>query len=693
MTLLAVAPAVQGTVALAATLAAALVLLLPDARRRAPAMVAASLLAALALVSVLGDDIRDAVEGREAAVAAAGAVGLVVLVAGAWLFRRRPELVLVLAFATLPIRIPLDLGGDTANLLLPLYAVIACGVLARSARRRPREPEPRDARIRTLERVLAAVTVLYAVQALYSSDVEAAVKNICFFYVPFTLLFRLLLDLSWTPRLVRLATGLTVALALLCVVVGLVQFATRELLLVNEKVLTANEIKPYFRVNSLFFDPNIYGRFLALTMVLIAALLLWTPHRRVVWIAAAVLAALWAGLVPSLSESSFGALAVGLAVLAALRWSARPILLTVGALAVVAVAVVVAFPSVAGLESRSFRAVDKATAGRAKLIRGGVEIFADRPIQGYGSGSFASQYRERERLLSERAPAESHTIPLTVGAEQGLIGLAGYLLLMWTALRLQLRGARETLPRAAVAAAFCGLVLHTLVYAAFLEDPLTWALLAAAGGLRRVAPGRSAPPPPARAASPRRARPAPPRPSRREAARARRGRGRGPRRGAVVARPARRRQDALRPRRRTCVHRPLQGQGRAPGSDHRPRVAPRRAREDARLARGAALRAPGVRGRRGGRPPDRGREAHGARHPPHRRRAHPAEHRAGLRGRVHSRRRRGTPPDPRTARRRAPAGGGAPQLQADPAAGPPAAARPPRGAGAALSPRLVRVRD
>ena len=39
--------------------------------------------------------------------------------------------------------------------------------------------------------------------------------------------------------------------------------------------------------------------------------------------------------------------------------------------------------------------------------------------------------------------------------------------------------------RAAVAAAFAALVLHTLVYASFLEDPITWLLLAAAVGLRR----------------------------------------------------------------------------------------------------------------------------------------------------------------------------------------------------------------
>lgn len=485
---LAVAPALQGSLALAATVAAALVLVVPDSRRRAPLMVAALVLAALALLSVLEDQVRDAVDGRLALAGAAGVVAVIGLALGAALFRRRPSLVLVFAFATLPVRVPLDLGGDTANLLLPLYAVIACGVLARCARVRPAEPEPRSSRMRSLERVLAGVIVLYAVQALYSTDVEAAVKDVCFFYVPFALLFRLLLDLAWTPRLVRLAAGLTVGLALVCVVVGLFEFATRQLLLTNAKVLTANELKPYFRVNSLFFDPNIYGRFLALTMVLVAALLLWTPHRRVLIGCCVVLALLWAGLVPSLSESSFAALGFGLVVLAALRWSLRPVLLTVGVLVLAVLAVGLAKPSVFGLEGRSFSAVDKATSGRAELVRGGVRMFADRPLQGFGSGSFAERYRDRENLLSERSPAESHTIPVTVAAEQGVIGLVAYFVLLVAAFGLVLRGASRTLPRAAVAAAFCALVLHTLVYAAFLEDPLTWALLAAAGGLRRDAP-------------------------------------------------------------------------------------------------------------------------------------------------------------------------------------------------------------
>jgi hypothetical protein len=55
--------------------------------------------------------------------------------------------------------------------------------------------------------------------------------------------------------------------------------------------------------------------------------------------------------------------------------------------------------------------------------------------------------------------------------------------------------------RCVAAAAFCALLLHTFVYAAFLEDPLTWTLLAMAMALRRVEPdGAPAAGPAARAA-------------------------------------------------------------------------------------------------------------------------------------------------------------------------------------------------
>jgi hypothetical protein len=62
--------------------------------------------------------------------------------------------------------------------------------------------------------------------------------------------------------------------------------------------------------------------------------------------------------------------------------------------------------------------------------------------------------------------------------------------------------------RCVVAAGFCALLLHTFVYAAFLEDPLTWTLLAMAAALRRVEP-EAAPAADAAARAPGRAEPVP----------------------------------------------------------------------------------------------------------------------------------------------------------------------------------------
>ena len=50
--------------------------------------------------------------------------------------------------------------------------------------------------------------------------------------------------------------------------IGFVEYATRHLFL-NPKVIASNQLEDYFRVNSLFFDPNIYGRFLAIVMLLL----------------------------------------------------------------------------------------------------------------------------------------------------------------------------------------------------------------------------------------------------------------------------------------------------------------------------------------------------------------------------------------------------------------------------------------
>ena len=498
----AVASFVEGTVALAAALAAAGVLVLRDPRSRAWAMPVALLLALGAVALISGSTFSDDLSDRASLVAVAGATGLVLIAVLTVLFVRRPGWFALAVIFTLPFRIPVPTGSDdTASLLLPLYGVIAAGVLAhlwRVSRGGAEDILRDDPRARRVMQALAIAIVLYAAQALYSSDLEHAVKTLGFFYVPFAIAMRLLVELRWSRRLVLQALVVTVGLALLFAAVGFVEWATGRLIISNEKVLSANDLKPYFRVNSLFFDPNVYGRFLALVMVVLAGVLLWAPARRDVARVAVGLALLWAALVLTLSESSFAALLVGLAVLAALRWRSLPVLAVCGAGIAIGLALVVLAPGPLGIETGSFSAVNEASSGRAKLIRGGLEMAADRPLWGYGSGSFADEYRERERVLSSRISAESHTIPVTIAGEQGLLGLAAYAWVLLTSFALIFGGLKRTLrrrpatvvlvARCVVAAAFCALLLHTLVYAAFLEDPLTWTLLAMAAALRHVEP-------------------------------------------------------------------------------------------------------------------------------------------------------------------------------------------------------------
>src|SRR4051794_17089465 len=474
-------------------LLAALALVAPTARVRGVAMLAALAVAPVILVFHISDsDQFRALTDRPSLAAAAAAAGVVAVLALAWAIHRWPSLLPVLAIAAVPFRVPIALGGTTANLLVPLYGVVAAGVLAYAIPRlgTPESEAPRRG-AGALEWALAAFVALYAIQASYSIDFDRALENVVFFYVPFALLFVLVSRIAWTPRLTAACLGVLVALALAFAGIGFVEYATRHLFL-NPKVIASNQLQDYFRVNSLFFDPNIYGRFLALVMLLVVAAILWTRRAKVVAGGVVVLAILWGGLLLTLSQSSFTALLVGLAVLGGMRWSTRRAVALAGVVVLVGAAVVLLAPGSVRLDLGSSKSADAATSGRYALISGGGRLFADRPLQGWGSGSFPRQYRRAEHVSAERATSASHTIPVTVAAEQGVVGLVAYLALLACALLRLLRGAAVVPARAGVAAAFVALLAHTMLYAAFLEDPMAWMLLAvgtalAAGAGRRAA--------------------------------------------------------------------------------------------------------------------------------------------------------------------------------------------------------------
>jgi O-antigen ligase len=105
-------------------------------------------------------------------------------------------------------------------------------------------------------------------------------------------------------------------------------------------------------------------------------------------------------------------------------------------------------------------------------------------VWGFGSGSFQDAYQAHH--LSSGTLTASHTTAVTIAAEQGLIGELAYLALVLVAIVGLLRGARADPPRAAIAAAFVALVVHTELYADFLEDPFTWVLLGIGFALARA---------------------------------------------------------------------------------------------------------------------------------------------------------------------------------------------------------------
>jgi putative inorganic carbon (hco3(-)) transporter len=469
-----------GVVAVA--LLAAVVMLHPRARVQALAMLGALVLAPILLLGDIWHSSQLSIVHRHPAVAAAGAlVALAAVALAALVLRRRPVLLPFAVILALPFRIPIQAGGATAsaNLLVPLYFVVAAAALAFIAGAlRSTSPQevasapPRSEPARWLERLLAAYVVLYAIQAAYSSNFEKALEQMVFFYVPFALAFCLLRRADWTPRLTRGCLALLAGLAVLFALVGFVEYATKSIFL-NPKLLAANQDHAYFTVNSVFFDPNIFGRFLALVMIMLGAVLLYARRQRTQLVTLAVLAILWGGLVLTLSRSSLGALLIGLGTLAALRWRVGRAVFVAAGVVALAVAAVAISPTTFGLN----QGLNGASNGRPNLVSGGIDLFADRPLWGFGSGSFETEYGAHHHQPGQTTIA-SHTIPVTVAAEQGVIGEAVYVALVAAALVTLLERSRADPARVAVAAAFAALLFHTLLYADFLEDPITWTLLA-----------------------------------------------------------------------------------------------------------------------------------------------------------------------------------------------------------------------
>jgi hypothetical protein len=221
-------------------------------------------------------------------------------------------------------------------------------------------------------------------------------------------------------------------------------------------------------------------------MTVLAAIVAYGRRARDIYACGALFSVLLVLLVFSFSQTSSIALFAALCILIAARWGVT-VGLAAAAATVLALAASIVLVAGGGLSSET-------TSGRAGLIDGGLEIAGDHPLIGVGSGGFAPEFTARY-YEGEGFAAESHTEPVTVAAEQGIVGFAAYLafvvvslgaLLSATGLSLRER-ARGTPLAATLLAIYVLMLVHSLGYAAFFIDPITWVVLAiAAAALVRV---------------------------------------------------------------------------------------------------------------------------------------------------------------------------------------------------------------
>src|SRR5262245_55043584 len=380
---------------------------------------------------------------------------------------RYPAVVPVALLAVAPFRVPVQLGDEEAFLLLPLYLVITAAVLALAYRilRGERPPPPPF----LLALPLAAFVTLTATSFLWTWDERSGGIALAFFVFPFvaglaTVARSPIAD--WLPRALLVTL---VALGTLFAAIGIWQAHTRTLFF-GRDVAVANAYTSFFRVTSLFKDPSLYGRYLVVPMAVLLVAILVRRGRTLEWVVATVFVAfLFLGLFYSYSQSSFVALFVVTFAVAVVGADGRTrIVLLACALVATLAAAGVAGASVGG------RSAKDVTSGRSRLVEVTVDAFKERPIAGVGIGG---QPRASSDIAGKGSPSRnaSHTTPLTILAELGVVGFAVYAwLLAATGLALYLVARRDRAFGVGLAAVLLVLFVHSFLYAGFFEDPLTW---------------------------------------------------------------------------------------------------------------------------------------------------------------------------------------------------------------------------
>ena len=439
-----------------------------------------ALLAGFALIAVAEVLLSD-LGVISAMLVAAGVAGLVVLAVGAAVFVRYPAFVVPALLVAAPFRLPFDFDrdhrfffalaqGGKLGRLVPLYVVLAAAVAAYVWR------VLRGAEVTALPRLLAAPAAAFfalaSVSLLWSRDLDAGANLLAFFLLPFAALVAVVARAQLAPWLPRALAWISIGLASLFAAVGLWQEATEDLFFYSPQLEVSNAYSPFFRVTSLFTDPSLYGRHVVLGFAVLLVLI-WT-NRINLYLAAAIGTLLFAGLYFSYSQTSMASLfAVAFVVtLVAGDSAARRSVAVATAIVVVAAGAFV----LAGARDES---ISDVTSGRWTRVERTADVVREAPLHGVGLGAQPQVSQElAEHNGARTSRFVSHTTPLTVAAELGLLGLVIYALLLAAAIRMvMILRDRDPALGLSLGAVLLALFVHALAYSGFFEDPITWLTL------------------------------------------------------------------------------------------------------------------------------------------------------------------------------------------------------------------------
>ena len=379
--------------------------------------------------------------------AALGVASLLPMAIGAAILVRWPFLVTPLIAVAAPFRPPLSFGSEhryyvgvassgQLGRLLPLYGVLGAAALALAWQ------VLRGRRTRGVTLLVSIPAIVFlgiaALSLLWTDDLHAGEDVLAYFLLPFGLLVALVARAPFPAWLPRVLAVIAVALS------------------------------------SLFRDPSLYGRHVVIGIVVLLVAVLYGKVNP--FLAAGLIGLMFAGLWFSYSQSSMAALFVVTLALAAFAGGRS--LRVVAALT----AVVVLFGAAAiVLNSARDHSARRFTSDRSRRVELTWKVFESHPIAGVGLGAqpVASQARSKQGGSPTRFV--SHTTPLTVAAELGVIGLAAYLALLVGSGAVIEQVHRRAPPLGlGLGAVLLALLVHSVAYSGFFEDPVTWLAIAVA---------------------------------------------------------------------------------------------------------------------------------------------------------------------------------------------------------------------